>query len=234
MGRAPTETSPRLGNHAVYAYTIAKSKGITGMSMNQDTKMGRPKQSDDERQQKVDAIIQSAQSLFIAEGFPSVSMRKIAAKASMGTMTLYKYFPNKNAILHHIWAGFFDELFDLVRSDVEKETDAKSKLKAMCMTYLNYWVGHPDRFRIVFLNEDRASSTDEFFINHANITQEMLLTVGPMMQDLSKSVDPSSMMVFLESLMCFVHGVALNVITISEYPWSDYEKYIDIFLDSKF
>ena len=196
------------------------------------TKMGRPKQTDDERQKKVDKIIQTAQALFITEGYPSVSMRKIAAKAGMGTMTLYKYFPNKNALLHHIWAEFFDELFALVRSDVDKTKDAKSQLKQVCITYLNYWVEHKDRFRIVFLNEDRASSSDEFFINHANITEEMLLVVGPLMQDLLKSVDPSAMMIFLESLMCFVHGIALNVITISEYPWNDYEKYIDIFLDS--
>jgi len=200
--------------------------------MNQETKMGRPKQTDDERQQKVDTIIQAAQSLFIAEGYPSVSMRKIAAKADMGTMTLYKYFKNKNVILHHIWADFFDELFALIRSDVENEKDAKSKLKQVCITYLNYWVEHQDRFRIVFLNEDRASSSDDFFINHTNIAKEMLLVVGPLMQYLLKSADHSSMMIFLESLMCFIHGIALNVITISEYPWNDYEKYIDIFLDS--
>lgn len=200
--------------------------------MNKETKMGRPKQTDHERQQKVDTIIQTAQSLFITEGYPSVSMRKIAEKAGMGTMTLYKYFPNKNAILHHIWAEFFDELFMLVRSDIDKKKDAKSQLKQVCNTYLTYWVAHKDRFRIVFLNEDRASSSDDFFINHANIAEEMLLVVGPLMQDLSKSVDQSSMMIFLESLMCFVHGIALNVITISEYPWNDHEKYIDIFLDS--
>lgn len=196
--------------------------------------MGRPRQTDAERQQKVDAIIQAAQSLFIARGFPAVSMRNIAEKAGMGTMTLYKYFPNKNAILHHIWAGFFDELFALVRSELEEETDARTRLKKMCMTYLNYWVEHPDRFRIVFLNEDRASSSDDFFINHANIAEEMLTIIGPIMLELMKSVDQASMVMFLESLMCFVHGIALNVITISEYPWNDYEKYIDIVLDSTF
>ncbi|MEE4251425.1 MAG: TetR/AcrR family transcriptional regulator [Alcanivoracaceae bacterium] len=200
--------------------------------MSQQAKMGRPKQTDDERQVKVDRIIQAAQSLFVAEGYPSVSMRKIAAKADMGTMTLYKYFPNKNAILHHIWAEFFDELFDLIKASVGKEKDAKSQLKNMCITYLNYWVEHKDRFRIVFLNEDRASSSDEFFINHTNIVAELLVVIAPMMQDLLSSVGDSSVMVFLESLMCFVHGIALNVITISEYPWNDYEKYIDIFLDS--
>jgi len=82
------------------------------------------------------------------------------------------------------------------------------------------------------LNEDRASSSDDFFINQANVAEDMLLVVGPLIQDLLESVDQSSMMVFFESLMCFVHGIALNVITISEYPWNHYEKYIDIYLDS--
>lgn len=200
--------------------------------MNEKTKMGRPKQTADERQRKVDKIIQTAQSLFMVEGYPAVSMRKIAAKAGMGAMTLYQYFPNKNAILHHIWADFFDEIFTLVRSDIEKKEGSKKKLKQVCITYLNYWVEHKDRFRIVFLNEDRASSSDNFFINHANIAEEMLVVVAPLMQDLWGSSDYSSMIIFLESLMCFVHGIALNVITISEYPWNDCEKYIDIFLDS--
>ncbi|MCC1495235.1 TetR/AcrR family transcriptional regulator [Alcanivorax sp. 1008] len=200
--------------------------------MSQQVKMGRPKQTDDERQVKVDKIIQAAQSLFVAEGYTSVSMRKIAAKADMGTMTLYKYFPNKNAILHHIWAQFFDELFSLIRADVGNEKDAKGQLRKMCITYLNYWVEHKDRFHIVFLNEDRASSSDEFFINHTNVVGEMLVVIAPIMQDLVGHVGDSSVMVFLESLMCFVHGIALNVITIGEYPWNNYEKYIDIFLDA--
>ncbi|MFE8073342.1 TetR/AcrR family transcriptional regulator [Marinobacteraceae bacterium S3BR75-40.1] len=200
--------------------------------MSQETKMGRPKQPDAERRKKIDKIIETAQSLFITEGYQAVSMRKIAGNAGMGTMTLYKYFPNKNAILHHIWADFFNELFEKIRADISQKKDAKSQLKQMCMTYLDYWIEHKDRFRIVFLNEDRASSEDDFFINHANIAEEMLLVVGPIIQDLMKPADSNSMMIFMESLMCFVHGVALNVITISEYPWNDHEKYIDVFLDS--
>lgn len=201
-------------------------------TMNRETKKGRPKQSDVERQKKVDRIIETAQSLFATEGFQSVSMRRIAAQAGMGAMSLYEYFPNKNAILHHIWAGFFDEIFALVKADIRKKNSNKEKLKQVCMTYLNYWVEHKDRFRIVFLNEDRASSEDEFFINHANITEQMLLLAGPLIQDLLEAVDDGKLMIFLEGLMCFVHGIALNVITISEYPWNDYEKYIDIFLDA--
>ncbi|MFQ3172143.1 MAG: AcrR family transcriptional regulator [Oleispira sp.] len=38
-------------------------------------------------------------------------MRRIAADVGMGVMTLYKYFANKNAILHPIWDEFIVELF---------------------------------------------------------------------------------------------------------------------------
>ncbi|MDX1581875.1 MAG: hypothetical protein R3360_09655, partial [Alphaproteobacteria bacterium] len=128
-------------------------------------------------------------------------------------------------------AEFFRELFEQVRADISQHKDPKRQLKQMCMTYLNYWVEHPDRFRIVFLNEDRASSEDDFFLNHANIAEEMFLAVGPIMQQLMKPTDSASLMIFLESLICYVHGIALNIITISEYPWNEPEKYIDVFLD---
>ncbi len=194
--------------------------------------MGRPKQTDSERQKKVDAIIDAAQTLFVNEGYQSVSMRKIAAKVGMGTMTLYKYFPNKTAILHCIWGVFFEELLEIIRADIDKEKGAKRKLRQACISYLNYWVAHKDRFHIVFLNEDRAESSDDFFINHTNILGELLLIAGPLINDIFTTDDQSSIMLFLESLMCYVHGIALNVITISEYPWNNYEKYIDTFLDS--
>ena len=159
-------------------------------------------------------------------------MRKIAAKAGMGTMTLYKYFPNKNAILHHIWAEFFDELFAEIQLAVDTSSGLKNQVKALCMTYLNYWIRHKNRFRIVFLNEDRASTEDDFFINHANIAEKMLLMGAPLIQELLGTIDQTKMMTFLESMICYVHGIALNVITISEYSWSDPEKYIDIYLDA--
>ena len=200
----------------------------------QEPRRGRPRQPDAERRKKIDTIIRTAHELFLSEGYQAVSMRKIAANSGMGTMTLYKYFPNKNAILHHIWAEFFEELFERIKTDISKKKTAKAKLKQICMTYLDYWVEHQDRFRIVFLNEDRASSEDEFFINHANVAGEMLVVVGPLMQELMAPADGPDMMVFLESMVCLVHGIALNIITISEYPWNHHEKYIDVFLDAVF
>lgn len=196
------------------------------------SKMGRPKQTDLQRQQKVQAIIDAAQGLFASDGYQAVSMRKISEKAGMGTMTLYKYFPSKTAILHHIWGVFFDELFALMKADIDKAEGVKGKIRQACLTYIGYWVEHKERFHIVFLNEDRAESSDEFFINHANIFGKFLQIAGPLMVEVSDQDDHGEMLLLLESAICYIHGIALNVITISEYPWNDCEKYIDVFLNA--
>lgn len=200
--------------------------------MSTASRMGRPRYSDSERQEKVQAIIGAAQDLFATEGYQAVSMRKIGDKAGMGTMTLYKYFPNKTAILHHVWGVFFDELFDLVKKEIAQTRGAKAKIRQACICYVRYWVEHKDRFRIVFLNEDRADSSDDFFINHTNILGEFLQIAGPLINEVMNPDDHEKMMVLLESTICYVHGIALNVITISEYPWHRYEKYIDVYLDA--
>ena len=200
--------------------------------MSKESRMGRPRYSDSERQEKVQAIIDAAQALFATEGYQAVSMRKIGDKAGMGTMTLYKYFPNKTAILHHVWGVFFDELFDLVKEEIAQASGAKAKIRQACICYVRYWVEHKDRFHIVFLNEDRADSSDDFFINHSNIFGEFLQIAGPLINEVISPDDHEKMMVLLESAICYVHGIALNVITISEYPWQSYEKYIDVYLDA--
>ena len=195
-------------------------------------KMGRPRQSDAERQKKVDAIIDAAQALFAAEGYDAVSMRKISQRAGMGTMTLYKYFPSKTAILHHIWGAFFDELFALVKAEIAKAEGAREKIRQACLCYIRYWVEHKERFHIVFLNEDRAESSDQFFINHANIFGEFLQIAGPLITEVMPADDHERVLLLLESAICYVHGIALNVITISEYPWQGYEKYVDVYMNA--
>ena len=75
-------------------------------------RLGRPKQSDAERQKKIKRIVDSAEHLFSSEGYQAVSMRRLAQQAGMGTMTLYKYFTNKHAILQQLWQVFFAEVLN--------------------------------------------------------------------------------------------------------------------------
>lgn len=174
-------------------------------------------------------IIASAKKLFKEQGVDAVSMRKIATESGLGTMTLYKYFATKREILHFIWLEFFEELLTAIHACPE-QLNAGQHLHYKCETYLDYWMQHPDRFRMVFLNEDRADSEDDFFVHHANMEARFNELFLP---DLLASCQPeseSAAQQLAHELICFLNGLALNLITISEFPWQSHQTLLSGYL----
>jgi len=194
---------------------------------------GRPKQDAAAIQKKKLQIIDAAKHLFNEEGYESVSMRKIAAQAGMGAMTLYQYFPKKIDILHHIWGEFFLEIFQRIAHETHKQRSANKKLKTALTVYLNYWFEYPDRFRMVFLNEDRSDTKDEFFIEKDD---NVLASYNQMFDQVVMEVFPENTyaknQVIAQSLICMVHGIALNLITISEFSWREHSKLLDAYIST--
>jgi AcrR family transcriptional regulator len=158
-------------------------------------------------------------------------MRRIAADVGMGVMTLYKYFANKNAILHHIWDEFIVELFVGLQEKVLAENTHSDKFRVACYEYLNYWFKHPERFRMVFLNEDRAESESSFFFHHANIEVRMNKVFLPLTQLVFGGKSDEQLLKIIQGVMCHMNGIALNLITISEYQWPGHECLLDAYLD---
>ena len=158
-------------------------------------------------------------------------MRRIARDIEMGAMTLYKYFANKNEILHHIWEEFFVELFIELQEKVRAESADKEKLKVACYEYLHYWFKYPDRFRMVFLNEDHAESKNSFFFHHADIEARMNEVFVPLAQSVFTEKSEAQLVKIIQGVVCHIHGIALNLITISEYQWSGHEQLLDGYLD---
>jgi len=146
-------------------------------------------------------------------------------------MTLYKYFENKNEILHHIWEEFFVELFIALQEKVASESSNKDKFRAASYEYLNYWFKHPDRFRMVYLNEDHAEPGSNLFFHHADIEARMNEVFLPLAQSILAGKSPEQLLTTIQSLLCHMHGIALNLITISEYQWHDHKLLLDAYLD---
>lgn len=180
---------------------------------------GRPRRSDsavaDVRQQ----IIDRAKTLFQTEGYGAVSMRRLAAETNRGVATIYEYFPSKADLLRHVWADFFDEIFSQI-SDASQGKIGLAALKAMATAYAEYWFEHPDRFRMVFFNEDRSEQGEPLFVHRFSMESRLhpLLTAIEEGQAAGEII-PGDPVTLLQVLVGFVHGAALNLITISEFEW---------------
>lgn len=175
------------------------------------------------------AILVAATSLVEEKGIAGLSMRAIAARASMPTMTLYSYFPSKTAIVRALWAIAFDPLFSEMRAAEVQEEGAKSRLRAVARTYVDYWLRFPDRYRMVFLLEDTRDSVDDrMFIDQSDVVPSYL-RFAPLIADaLETSLDCR---MEAEALICALTGIAHMAITVSEYDWAPSSNYVDLIVD---
>ena len=185
---------------------------------------GRPPRSQKQAADSRRVIIDAARALFAEEGYHGVSMRKIATRAQCSPAALYKLFPGKRQLLLHIWGEIFAELIaDL--DQCYESSEPGVRLEAMCLRYVDFWLSRPDDYRAIFLIEDQPQGEGEhYFVDSAGI-QEGLQVFRKAVMDaqalgLLGAGDPDEKQ---SVLLCGMQGVAMNLITIPEFPWGDPE-----------
>lgn len=171
-------------------------------------------------------IIAAAKGLFDEKGLAGISMRRIAALVGIPTMTLYGYFPSKTAIIRGLWSFAFDPVFAAMRQAEGEVGDPVVRLARVAKLYVDYWLAYPDRYRMVFLVEDRREGGDpNWFIDETDVTQSYM-RLGPLIAE-ARGTPDADCTIEAEALICALTGIAHMKITVSEYPWSDANIYID-------
>ncbi|WP_436863539.1 TetR/AcrR family transcriptional regulator [Acinetobacter haemolyticus] len=186
---------------------------------------GRPSRTPEQIEESRQLIVASAKDLFLSEGYQGVTMRKIAAKANCLPATLYAIFPNKRAILYHLWDTIFIQFFDYLYSAYQKSTQ-ESPLYNLCVGFVDFWLEHPEDYIAIFTIDDRIpnQNEDNFVINF-NITQRFDIFINAIIEAQKigeiKAGDPEEIQ---NILLCCVQGITFNLITIPEYPWGDTQR----------
>lgn len=183
-------------------------------------RIGRPPRTAEQEAALRGRAIAAARRLFAEHGFEGVSMRRIAAEAGCAAMTLYDYFHSKNEILRYIWEDFFAELFARVEAAAARRGTPAQKLRRVAAVYLDYWFEYPDRYRMIYLNEDRAGEGERHYVDASDIVGRYAilreLIVAAQAAGQARTGDPQ---LLAETLVCVLQGIAHSLITIPEYPW---------------
>lgn len=185
---------------------------------------GRPPRSQEQASDSRQQIIDAARTLFAEEGYHGVSMRKIARLAGCSPAALYKSFPGKRQLLLHLWGEIFAELIVLLKQCYETSKPIE-RLEAMCLAYVDFWLSRPDDYRAIFLIEDQPQTEDDnYFVDSSRIQKGFQIFSQAVLDAQALGVigagDPDEKQ---SVLMCGMQGVALNLITIPEYPWGEPE-----------
>lgn len=146
-------------------------------------------------------------------------MRRIAQASGCGVMTLYGYFASRNEILRHIWDDFFAELFVQTEAAMARGTP-RARLRRACAVYVDYWCAYPDRYRMVFLNQDRRVRDEALYVESSTVVTHFEgireLIVGMQADGSARAGKPQQL---AEALICALIGMTHALVTIPEYPW---------------
>lgn len=81
------------------------------------------------RRQQLDHIAATAWALFEASGFDTVTMERIAEAADVSKMTLYRYFPVKEALLRHIFHTDLREAWPAIQPELAHAAPGRAQLR---------------------------------------------------------------------------------------------------------
>ncbi len=190
---------------------------------------GRPPLSSDQRNEMRDAVAAAARRVFLAEGYDSVSMRRLAAEVGCTPMAIYTYYDSKIDILRRLWADFFEAAFAEVERAGAKSKTPAARLKAMCRAYVRYWLEHPDHYRMVFLSAGVSQSDVNVFVEATSIQARYTVFAAALGACAGRA--DARIVSHAEALICAMIGIAHSHITISGHPWSAADALVDVVVD---
>lgn len=190
---------------------------------------GRPPISDEKRKFMRHEIAVCAENLFQAEGYGQVSMRRIANEIGCSPMTLYKYYDAKIDILRTLWSDVFSLVFDKLDALSATQMKPNARLAALSSAYVKYWLDHTEHYRLVFMAEGVTQPDVSLFMDDPKITLRFQVLADAVLAA-NSDADRDDHKQKLDALLCFLHGIAHNLITISGYSWSAHDDLIDIAL----
>jgi AcrR family transcriptional regulator len=92
----------------------------------------------------------AAMHLFATRGYPSVTMRALAAALGVSAMTPYRYFANKDALFAQVRAEAFRRFADRLEAALAGRGDALARLRRLKAAYVAFALDEPDAYAIMF------------------------------------------------------------------------------------
>lgn len=104
-------------------------------------------------------ILAAAGELFAERGYDAVTMREIAKRAGCSHTTIYLYFTDKEALLHHISMPPLQELKEQFHRIHRQEKPPEERLGDLCLAWIRFCLENRNMYEVFF--SANAARVDE-------------------------------------------------------------------------
>ena len=123
--------------------------------------MGAKERRERQKEATREGILAAARSIARAEGWPAVTIRRIADMIEYSPPTIYEYFANKDAILSEVQREGFDQLTDTLRHAAEQTADPAQRLEQIGRAYWRFTQQQPELYQVMDGTDSAGLPTEE-------------------------------------------------------------------------
>ncbi|WP_275898060.1 TetR/AcrR family transcriptional regulator [Arthrobacter sp. Alg241-R88] len=125
------------------------------------TQHGSSTQRGQAKENRRQALLSAAASLFAVNGFNRVSLEDLGAAAGVSGPAVYRHFPGKQAVLADLLVTVSQELLDGGRKVVARNPDPASALRCLVEFQVDFALGKPDVIRVQDRDFSNLSEEDQ-------------------------------------------------------------------------
>lgn len=180
-----------------------------------------------------DVIVRVATDLLAQVGdVEALTMRAVATAAGVTPPSVYRHFPDKQALVRTVITARFDEFTSMLRGAAATGDQPLSRLEAMTEAYVHWGLEQPGHYRVLFsaTNAGPAGLGLDGDTEHPGAPSHRLL-VDAVAACLPPSRQAASLPLATE-LWASLHGIVDLRITKPELPWPDQDVLIRTALDA--
>ncbi|AEI67979.1 TetR family transcriptional regulator [Corallococcus macrosporus] len=195
--------------------------------------MGIAERKERQRAELREQILRVARDIVVKEGFPALSMRKLADAVEYAPATLYLHFENREAIAKELCVRGFQDLLALLEPAAQVE-DPLERLPKLAEAYVRFGLEHPETYRLIFM-EDPKLSTALFGENPEGAGPRAFGVLVQVFMDLlaagrlEEGTKPEQL---AEVLWAGVHGIVALKLTCSGFPGSPAEELTQVLVST--
>ena len=180
-----------------------------------------------EKEQLRHRILSAARELFVAEGYESVSMRKIADMIDYSPTTIYLYYKDKADLLDSVCKETLLNLLNTLDRLRKDKSDPVETLRRSGRAYVEFGLKYPQDYKLTFVVRpqfQKGLGLEEGSVGEKVFNYLRTMVSECIRQKKFRQVDVETTGQMLWSA---VHGVTLLLIDFPDFPWTEKDKLID-------
>lgn len=172
--------------------------------------MGIRERQERDREAVRRSILDAARELFVNEGYPNVSIRKIAERIEYSPASIYGYFPSKDDIFFALAEEGFRLLHGKVPDPALEPMPPVERIRSTFWCLYQFSIDHPQYFALMFLDRSvpRISKDWERFGFVGEMKHDMVLRIQEAIDAGACPAGTPPHVVF-RLLLTAVHGAAV-------------------------